>query len=330
MIAPFPGGKRFAFTVIDDTDVATVDNVAPLYGLLERLGLRTTKTAWPLPYPSGGSDFDSSETLEDAGYRDFVLGLQRRGFEIASHGATMESSTREQTLLGLERMHEIFGEYPIVHANHANNRENLYWGTARIDDVIVRALYRAGLSGPDKFEGHIEGSPYWWGDVARSRIRYVRNLTFSTLNVAQVNPTMPYKDARRPDVNWWFSAADAEDCSAFNHLIRPEAQDLLEREGGVAIVATHFGKGFVTDGRVDTTTEALLSQLSRREGWFVPVGALLDWMRDHGGGGPLPAREWRRMQWRWIEDLLARAAKERARRMLETYLAARRIPARAV
>jgi len=33
----FPYGKRFAFTVLDDTDVATVQNVAPVYALLERL-----------------------------------------------------------------------------------------------------------------------------------------------------------------------------------------------------------------------------------------------------------------------------------------------------
>ncbi len=69
----FPGGARFAFTVIDDTDVATVANVGPLYRLLESLGMRTTKTVWPLACPEGSPDYQGSETLEDPGYLAFVL-----------------------------------------------------------------------------------------------------------------------------------------------------------------------------------------------------------------------------------------------------------------
>lgn len=307
----FPEGKRFAFTIIDDTDVATVENVAPIYALLERLGMRTTKTVWPLDCPEGSRDFSSSQTLEDREYLAFSLDLQRRGFEIASHGATMESSERERTLRGLERMRATFGAYPTVHANHANNRENLYWGTARVDDPLVRAIYGVGLHGPDAFEGHVEGSSYWWGDLARAHIRYVRNLTFDALDISSINPTMPYFDSKRAVVNWWFSATDAENCAAFNHVVRTEAQETLERQNGIAIVATHFGKGFVTDGRVNEETAQLLERLSRRAGWFVPVGTLLDWLRETGRAGPLPAREWRRMQWRWVRDLLGRALKER-------------------
>jgi hypothetical protein len=293
----FPGGRRFAFTIIDDTDVATVENVAPIYALLEQLGMRTTKTVWPLRCPEGGGDFDSSQTLEDSDYRAFVLDLQRRGFEIASHGATMQSSDRARTQRGLDLMRATFGQYPAVHANHAANRENLYWGTRRVDHPLVRAIYRRTLRSPDVFEGHVEGSPYWWGDLAQSHVRYVRNLTFETLNVARINPTLPYQDPRRPLVNWWFSAADAEHCVAFNRLLRSRAQDQLEREGGVAIVATHFGKGFVKDGQVHVETARLLQEMSRRPGWFVPVGELLDWLRDHGTAGPVPAAEWSRMQW---------------------------------
>ena len=309
---PFPDGKHFAFTIIDDTDVATVENVAPIYQLLDDLGLRTTKTVWPFDCPEGSPYFDSSQTLEDADYRAFVLDLHRRGFEIASHGATMESSNRARTLRGLETMRATFGAYPIVHANHANNRENLYWGRERIDQVMVRGLYRLFSHAPDSFSGHLEGSPYWWGDVARERIRYVRNLTFETLNVARINPTLPYRDPRRPLVNWWYSAADAENREAFNRLLRPAAQERLEQEGGVAIVATHFGKGFCSGGKVHPHTAALLERLSRRPGWFIPVGQLLDWLREYGGGGgPLSSREWRRMQWYWLRDLVRRAIAER-------------------
>ena len=309
----FPDGKRFAFTIIDDTDVATIDNVAPVYRLLERLGMRTTKTVWPLACPEGSANFSGSETLENPEYRRFVLDLQRLGFEIASHGATMESSERDRTLRGLERMRAKFDDYPVVHANHANNRENLYWGASRVDDPFVRAVYRLAAHIPDAFEGHVEGTAYWWGDLAKARIRYVRNLTFSKLDVARINPTIPYLDPARPVVNWWFSAADAENCAAFNRLLRPAAQERLERDGGIAIVATHFGKGFARNGQVDPETHELLTQMSRRSGWFVPVGQLLDWLRERGNGGLLSPGEWRRMQWRWLLDLFARGFAERAR-----------------
>ena len=316
MAVRFPDGKRFAFTIIDDTDVATVENVAPMYRLLERLGLRTTKTVWPLGCPEGSPDFASSETMEDPAYRAFVIDLQRRGFEIASHGATMESSTRERTLRGLEAMRSTFGSYPTVHANHANNRDGLYWGSARVDQPIVRAIYRMILGARDLFDGHVEQSPYWWGDAASAHIRYVRNLTFDTLDIASINPTMPYHDPRRPVVRWWFSAADAENCAAFNHLLRPAEQDRLEETGGMAIVATHLGKGFVKDGRVDPTTTSLLEAMSRRRGWFVPVGEMLDWLVDSGHAGRLPAAEWRRMQWHWLAHLLRRGIGDRATRAM--------------
>jgi hypothetical protein len=304
----FPNGKRFAFTVIDDTDVATVDNIGPVYDLLHRLGMRTTKTVWPLACPEGSRDFASSQTLEDAAYRDFVLELQRRGFEIASHGATMETSDRARTQRGLETMRATFGAYPAVHANHSLNRENLYWGSARVDQPLVRALYRLTLRGTDQFDGHEERSPNWWGDLAQQHVRYVRNLTFETLDVASVNPTMPYHDPRRPLVRWWFSAADAENCAAFNRLLQPAAQDSLEQRGGIAIVATHFGKGFVNGGQLNPETARLLEMMSRRAGWFVPVGELLDWLQARGAGGTIPGGEWRSMQWRWLWDLLRRAS----------------------
>ena len=40
----FPTGKRFAFSVLDDTDDSTLKNVEPVYAMLRSYGLRTTKT----------------------------------------------------------------------------------------------------------------------------------------------------------------------------------------------------------------------------------------------------------------------------------------------
>lgn len=312
----FPDGRRFAFTIMDDTDVSTLENVGPVYRLLEDLGFRTTKTVWPVGCPEGSADFQDSDTLDDAPYLEFVLGLKARGFEIAYHGATMESSSRARTTLALAKFRALFGGPPRVYANHALNRENLYWGAERLDDPILRALLRrADRQVPDYYQGHVPDSAWWWGDMA-GELTYIRNLTYSSLNLTRINPSMPYRDPRRPLVPWWFSASDAEDVTAFNALLAPPAQDLLEREGGVCIVATHLGKGFSRRGAVHPETRRLLERLAGKPGWFVPVGELLDWLRLKREATPeLPPDEWHRMQWRWAWDLALRAWRRRRTRL---------------
>lgn len=302
----FPDGRRFAFTIMDDTDVATVANVSPIYRLLDELGLRTTKTVWPVGCPEGSPDFADSDTLEDEAYLAWVRDLERRGFEIAYHGATMESSTRERTERALTRYKQCFGGPPRVYANHSYNRENLYWGLDRLDDPLLRTmLKRVQERSPDYYQGHVEGSSWWWGDFA-GEITYIRNLTYAEINLHRINPSMPYRDPRRPLIPWWFSASDAESVREFNQLISPAAQDRLEAEGGFCIVATHLGKGFVTDGKVNPETERLLRRLAAKPGWFVPTGTLLDWLRARRTDAELPSGEWRRMQWRWAWDLVVR------------------------
>jgi hypothetical protein len=312
----FPDGKLFAFTVLDDTDVATVENVAPLYRLLRELGMRVTKTLWPCACPEGSRDFDTSETLEDPGYRDFLLELQRDGFELTWHCATMETSERARTLGGLTRFRDVFGHYPRIQVNHSMNRENIYWGPDRVDDPVIRWFAaRAARSPQGWFQGHIDGSTYWWGDACAEHITYARNLTFSDINTAARNPSMPYRDPGRPLSRYWFSCSDAEDAGEFVDLLAGANQDRLQRQGGVCIVATHFGKGFCENGKVISTVEERLREMSARPGWFPTVGGLLDRLRTSREDDRLPAAEWRRMQYRWAFDLLLRKLRQRARRL---------------
>lgn len=299
----FPSGAKFAFSIIDDTDVATLENVRPIYEFLDGIGLRTTKTVWVLDCDNPRSNFRMSDTIERPDYRDFALGLKDRGFELTWHCPTMESSKRSEVIEGLEKFVSIFGASPRVHANHALNRENIYWGERRFDDPIIRRLYRqfSGQS-PDYYQGHIEGSDYWWGDLCTRHVDYVRNLTFASPNLLRVNPTLPYHDSSRPLVKSWFSAVDAENCAAFNGILGPKAQDRLVAEGGICIVATHLGKGFVRDGKVNPTTRELLARLASLPGWFAPVGEILDWLKQVNGIREIPSGEWRRMQWHWAAD----------------------------
>ncbi len=316
MSLAFPDGKRFAFTILDDTDVATVANVKPIYDLLRAHRMRITKTVWPLRWPGKDSAFALSDTLEDRHYLEFVRQLAADGIEIASHGATMESSERPTTETALAILRDLLGTAPRVYANHSYNQENLYWGLERIDNPILKAIYGRLNGQPAYFyEGHRPGSRFFWGDLCLSNHEYVRNLTFSDLNVLRTNPSMPYHDATRPYVKLWFSAADAEDCPEFVELVTPERVDKLEADGGVCILATHLGKGFTRDGIVNAQFAAAIENLSARAGWFVPVGEILDFLRrSHGGADVLPRNEWRRMQMVWARDLVWRRLKKKLRR----------------
>ena len=47
----WPGGRDFAFTVIDDPDAQTLGDSREAYGLLKDLGFRTTKAIWVVEPP---------------------------------------------------------------------------------------------------------------------------------------------------------------------------------------------------------------------------------------------------------------------------------------
>jgi hypothetical protein len=302
-----PPGFRFAFSVLDDTDDSTLDNVGPLYAMLREYGLRTTKTVWPVACPEGSRNFFAAETLEDKKYLSFVHELADAGFEIASHGATMASSRRARTLEGLELLRTEFGRYPRLFCNHGQNRENLYWGSRRFQSPLLRALIRAlERRDGDAYEGDTEGSPFFWGDVCREAITYVRNFTFERLNMLEVDPGMPYHVASTPWVRFWFSTTDAPDVHVFNRVLSPERVDRLEAASGVCLISTHFGKGFVKDGRVNPGTERVLRHLADKRGWFVPVSDILDRLVAVGRGQTLSRSQLLRLELRFLTDRIKR------------------------
>jgi hypothetical protein len=131
------------------------------------------------------------------------------------------------------------------------------------------------------YEGEEEGSPFFWGDLCKQHIKYVRNFTFHRLNILEVNPDMPYRFAKTPYVDYWFSTADAPDVRAFNRLLSRERIDELMEKGGVCIVSTHFGKGFVQGGVLNPEVAKILHYISTLPGWFVSVSEILDYLLIH-------------------------------------------------
>ncbi len=304
----FPGGKKFAFSIIDDTDCATVANVRPVYELLHRLGMRTTKTIWPIPGHHPQDPNAPAQPVTDPEYLDFLRQLQDWGFEIALHNVRSFSSRREDIEQGLQEFQRIAGHRPRVHANHMFNQDGLYWREARMDSALLRWAYgvQCRRRGLPVAEGHVDGSPYFWGDLCKQQIDYVRGFTFPEINALKINPTLPYHDPRRSYVRCWFSGSDASNVHEFNRLMCRKNQEQLERERGVCIVATHLASGFVKDGRPEAEAEALLTEMAARPGWFVPVSELLDYLLQRFGERELPWWERHRMQWRWMLSRLFR------------------------
>jgi len=304
----YPEGKKFAFSVIDDTDVSTVENIKPIYDLLEKLQFRTSKTIWMKNCIGRSKNFSRSQTMENPEYAEYVDSLKEKGFEICFHGASMESSPREFIMDALEKYRERFGDYPRIHCNHAQNRDNLYWGEERFNTWVFRMAYRlTHFSNRNYFSGHDPKSIYFWGDQCMKHIKYIRNLCYDEVNVLEINPSMPYLNARCSFSNLWFSATDAPEVTHFNALLTEEKLQRLEEKGGVCLVATHFGKKFVVDGKVDEQTSRVLHYLSGRPGWFVPVSTILDYLYENGSRGSISRKELLDMEFRWIRYKLRSA-----------------------
>jgi hypothetical protein len=272
-----------------------------VYAFLGELGMRVTKSVWVLP-PTGEALYGGSSCAEPA-YLAWVLELQRAGHEIALHNVASSTSTRAQTLAGLDRFREVFGHDPRTLANHVGNLEAIYHGEQRVTGAR-RALYNVLTRGRRRrlFEGHVPGSPLFWGDLCAERVSYVRNFVYRDVDTLAACPPMPYRDPEKPYVAAWFAASEGANPASFVRTIDEAAQDRLEAEGGLAIMYTHLGAGFWRHGALDPEFERLMRRLAARAGWFAPVADVLDHLRSVKGVTDLGARERRELEWRWLRD----------------------------
>jgi hypothetical protein len=300
----WPDGKSFAFTVFDDPDAQTYEDGRLVYSFLADLGLRTTRGVWP--GAAVRTPNSSGETCDNPRYRDHVLALQSDGFEIGYHHTTKHSSTREEIIRGLESFRAYFSRDPRTMANHYN-AEAIYWGSQRLTPPL-RAVYTLATFGRTRSAhfGEVEGHPSFWGDICRERIEYCRNFVFSDINTLAVCPWQPYRDPLRPYVNAWYASSEGSNVMRFTRTIAEPQQDQLEAQGGACIMYTHFGHGFVEGGRLHARFRALMERLSRKNGWFVPVGVLLDYLRQRRDRLEITDRQRRALERRWLCQKLYR------------------------
>ena len=275
----WPNGHRFAFSIVDDTDSATLVNAKPVYDLLAGLGIKTTKTAWV--FSGNGSSTDPGSTCEQRDYLDWLFSLQSQGFELAFHNAAPCSSTRQRTQSALIRFRELFGNRELLACNHGNCAENIYWGAARLSgwrQTVYKLLHNRKQA--ELFRGHISGDPLFWGDLCQQYVRYYRNFVYDEINALSVCPEQPYHDPARPYVNYWFTSTDGANLQLFLKNFTVTAFERLVEGGGLCIAYVHFAYGFVKDGLVDAEFRKRMEYLAGLSGWFAPVSRILDHLRN--------------------------------------------------
>jgi len=294
----WPEGRRSAFSIFDDPDGQTVEAGREVYALLSDLGFRTTKGVWPLaadlPPGWGGS-------CEDAAYREWCLELQANGFEIGYHNARQTTSRRDDTARALELFAEIFGRYPVTMSNHYNCDEDIYWGEHRLTG-IYRRIYNLATRGHyrAKYFGHVADHPYFWGDLCKERITYVRNFVFRHVDTLAMCPSMPYHDPRRPLVNRWYASSEGANLQSFNETLSERNQDLLVERGSACIMYVHFGHGFVEGTKLNPRFVTLMTRLAGLDGWRVPVRTVLDHIETSRGPVTLSDAERTRLERSWL------------------------------
>jgi hypothetical protein len=203
----------------------------------------------------------------------------------------------------LARFREIYGHDPDALANHSGCRESIYWGedrvggTSRLAYNLMTGFRRRGL-----FRGHREGDPLFWGDLCRERVRYVRSFTYTDINTLAACPVMPYHDPDRPYVRAWFASSEGANVDAFNGRLAEAEQERLEAEGGACIMYTHFASGFWSGGELNSRFRELMQRLASKNGWFVPVTTLLDYLVQHRGLTVLTAAQRRALERRWLRS----------------------------
>lgn len=280
-----PHPYRAGFCITDDTDTATLESVRAVYDVLADLGVFATKTVWAFPpeEPCGIPGLPASIlrgiTLADPDYRRYCVGLGQRGFEVALHGASAGNNRRATIQRAFALLDELVPRSP-VYICHAKNADNPYWQ----DKVVARGPLRALLSlygRGHRCSGEDPASPYYWGDLCRERVRYIRLLRTRNLDTLAANPAMPYFEREKPFVNGWFSATKR----SFRDATATVALDALESAWGLTVLYQYLCRYFDPATRrpqVDFLADAA-RLASRSRVWKAPTGVILDRLRTLQG-----------------------------------------------
>ena len=301
----WPKKKEFAFTIIDDTDNSNINNIKPIYDYLTSKNIKTTKTVWI--YPS--RDRYTGQTLQNNNYYKFIKLLKSDGFDIQLHNVGSGNFSRTEIIKGLDEFKQKLGKYPNMHINHCSNSDNLYWGHKRFG-MILRKTMQIIEGSKKRFYGDEINSNYFWGDIAKEKIKFIRNRVFNGINTLKYDPKMPFREKRKIFSNYWFSSSDGHNLKQFNNLVTKSNIDKLKREKGLCIVQTHFASDFVDQqGKLDEIFKENINYLSKQNGWFVPANDILEYLLSQKKKDYVSSSYINKLDLRWLIDKIKKKYK---------------------
>jgi len=301
----WPKKKEFAFTIIDDTDNSNINNIKPIYDYLTSKNIKTTKTVWV--YPS--RDRYTGQTLQNNNYYKFIKLLKSDGFDIQLHNVGSGNFSRTEIIKGLDEFKQKLGKYPNMHINHCSNADNLYWGHKRFG-MILRKTMQIIEGSKKRFYGDEINSNYFWGDIAKEKIKFIRNRVFNGINTLKYDPKMPFREKRKIFSNYWFSSSDGHNLKQFNNLVTKSNIDKLKREKGLCIVYTHFASDFVDQqGKLDEIFKENINYLSKQNGWFVPANDILEYLLSQKKKDYVSSSYINKLDLRWLIDKIKKKYK---------------------
>jgi len=304
----WPDGKSFAFTIIDDTDKSTLENALQVYDYLYSKRVLTTKSVWVREGKNSEeyTDFKGT-TLLDNEYTNWVKSLQDKGYEICLHSMTWSASTRDQIIDGFNRFESLFGKSNVlIQHNDIVANESIYWGSKRLIfplNLIYELISKINSNHANSqiYQGENTESMFFWGDICKKKVEFIRNLVFPSINLFNVTPYVVHKRSSTKYVNNWFVSCEAPDATSFVKLLSNDNIEKLVNENGLCIVYTHFGKAFVENGILKESFKKAITYLTNKNGWFVPASEIFNHLEKKSNGiKELTYLEELQLSWKWL------------------------------
>lgn len=203
-----PDSYQAAVAITDDPDNGDILAFKTMYDFLMSIDFPTTRAMWvyknaePTGTPPLKINF-TAPLLTESECLDYCKVLTKKGFEICLHGASSGNNNRFQTIDALNFLAKEINPSS-VYICHSKNAENLYWDVRTANSAIEKKILQ--LYTKNICFGEVVDSPYFWGDICREKIRFIRMFRTRAVNTLSFNPSMPYHDFSKPFVNFWFSA----------------------------------------------------------------------------------------------------------------------------
>ena len=276
----WPEGKQFAFTVFDDADWETLENVGGVYSLLADCGLRTTKSCWvvrgdPDKGYAGGANRRRRRPLAMA-----AATCSRRDSRSAGTARTWHSLPRRELTGRRWRSSPSFSAIIPSRPRITPVDEAIYWGSDRLTGFhsFLYNLLTALSQQPASIAATSKATNTSGATCAgrRSSISAISSFRTSTRCGAARSCRTTTRTGRTSTIG--LPRPTAPRCSDLIAASPSGSRTSWRRRGAPASCTPTSPTVSPRGGKVDPQFEQLVRRLAAKNGWFVPVTTLLDYL----------------------------------------------------